>query len=163
MSSLTMHKRLVAVKCDGVHEETPGVDGNELVILFRRTFWSGNIMDYFQISLASQCHRKLLPVRDKLSRHGYTPDVHVRSVHRVTKPYCTDTFRVCTLLTCKVMLNSCCHVWLRVRLTAESIMRIAMLPSSRKQSSFLPFSGSGERVCLVDEAKRYENRYIPLG
>ncbi|GAB1599396.1 hypothetical protein Ahia01_000216800, partial [Argonauta hians] len=69
-STSFFYRELVQIGNNDVLGETLTVDDDQLAGLFRRTFGPGP-MDNFQRSLAWQCYRGALPVRDKLFRHGY--------------------------------------------------------------------------------------------
>jgi hypothetical protein len=144
-STLAFYRGLVAGKSDDVLGETLGIDEEELAGLFRRTFSPGT-MDNFQKSLAWQCYRKALPVRDKLYRHG--------SAVRRSCPRCAQSDE--TVLHALVQCPSIADLWSFVeqllsrvgwiRLSAESIVKIAPPPSFGRE-------GQAIFLCLVAMAK----------
>ncbi len=144
-STQTLYRGLVLGKRDDVLGETLGADESELAGLFRRTFGPGT-MDNFQKSLAWQCYRKALPVRDKLHRHG-------SAVSRAC-PRCAQGDE--TVLHALVQCPDIANLWSYVeqllsrmeqtRLSAESIVRIAPPPSFGRE-------GQAVFLCLVAMAK----------
>lgn len=78
----------MAEKCYYVLGKILSAHENELISLYRRTFRSVAIMENIQMSLAWQCYRWMLLVRDKLFRHGCI----VRGARRATKLFYMHSF-----------------------------------------------------------------------
>ena len=103
-------------------------------------------MDNFQMSLAWQCYRGALPVRDKLYRNG--------SANSPTCPRCAQGDE--TVLHALVQCPSIADLWAcverllsrvgRIRLSAESIVKIDPPPSFGRE-------GRPVFLCLVAMAK----------
>ncbi|MCP3653585.1 MAG: zinc-binding domain-containing protein [Herbaspirillum sp.] len=144
-STLAFYRGLVEGMSDDGLGAILGVDANSLSALFRRTFRSGT-MDNFQKSLAWQCYRGALPVRDKLYRHG--------SANNRTCPRCAQGDE--TVLHALVQCPCIESLWVcvegllsrmgQIRLTAGSIIRIEP-PTSLGTEGRLVF------LCLVAMAK----------
>ena len=110
-----------------------GVDEDYLTRLFQTTFGPGP-MDNHQRSLAWQCYRGALPVRDKLYRHG----------SRNTEPTCPRCrLNDETVLHALVQCPAICDLWAyveqllsrlgRIDLSTESIVNIVAPPSLQKE------------------------------
>ena len=139
------YRGLVEGMSDDGLGETLGVDEGCLSGLFWRTFRSG-IMDNFQKSLAWQCYRGALPVRDKLYRHG--------SANSRTCPRCDQgdetVLHAIVQCPCIAELWACVEQLLsrvgRVRLSAGSIVKIEPPPSFGREGRLV-------FLCLVAMVK----------
>jgi hypothetical protein len=144
-STMEFYRGLVEGKSDDVLGETLGVDGKKLAALYRRTFGPGP-MDNFQKSLAWQCYRGALPVRDKLYRHG--------SAVTRTCPRCAqgDETVLHALVQCPCIADLWSYVEQllsrvgRIELSTESILKIDPPPSFGRE-------GRAVFLCLVAMAK----------
>lgn len=70
-STLDIYRDFVVAMYDDVLGATLGIDEDELTSLFWKTFRSKIVMHNLQMSSAWQCYRWVLPIWDKLSKHGY--------------------------------------------------------------------------------------------
>jgi hypothetical protein len=144
-STMEFYRGLVVGKSDDVLGETLGIDGEKLAALYRRTFGPGP-MDNFQKSLAWQCYRGALPVRDKLHRHG--------SAVTRTCPRCAQSDE--TVLHALVQCACIADLWSyveqllsrvgRIDLSTETILKIDPPPSFGRE-------GRAVFLCLVAMTK----------
>ncbi|XP_036366636.1 uncharacterized protein LOC118766888 [Octopus sinensis] len=114
------------------NNDTLGLGDNQLDSLFRRTFGPG-CLDNFPKSLAWQCYRGALPIRDKLARHGQTTTADCPRCGRDRKLSCMLLFSVLECLKCGLMQNM--SGLGRVQLSSESIVKIDLPDFLTKESN----------------------------
>ena len=129
-STLEFYSGMIVGKAEDVLGESLGADEGQLADLFRRTFGPKYLNNY-QKSLAWQCYRSALPVRDKLSRHGgrVSPICPRCEQDRETVLHAfVECPKLADLITYVERVLSSIG---RVQLSAESIIKIVPPPSFR--------------------------------